>query len=226
MCPDGWAAKWFLEEKKLVDTFVVRMRDIVPIPQLLTLKFALMWVLTAAFYNNGKPLTNWAFKVSVTDDFIEKKGKKSVARHGGSNLCWSDAQVGSLREAEGKWCRQTMTCALGKRSSNISRPTCRSQRVSLTCSTALVCVLGKLVGLLSHRIKSLRDRHVLRSSGLSLPPWECPVSSRASPPRPNRRWWWSRYAALRDRKRANHLWRKRKMVNYSKKGRKVLEIRC
>lgn len=42
MCPDGWAAKWFLEEKKLVDTFVVRMRDIVPIPQLLTLKFALM----------------------------------------------------------------------------------------------------------------------------------------------------------------------------------------
>lgn len=42
MCPDGWAAKWFLEEKKIVDTFVVRMRDIVPIPQLLTLRLALM----------------------------------------------------------------------------------------------------------------------------------------------------------------------------------------
>lgn len=42
MCPDGWAAKWFLEEKKLVDTFVARMRDIVPIPQLLTLRLALM----------------------------------------------------------------------------------------------------------------------------------------------------------------------------------------
>lgn len=69
----------------------------------------------------------------------------------------------------------------------------------LTCRTGLVCVLGKDVGLSSHRIRSRRDRHLVPGSVLP-PPASC-----WSPSRPNRRWWWSRYADFRDRKRANHL---------------------
>ncbi len=77
----------------------------------------------------------------------------------------------------------------------------------LTCRTGLVCTFGKLVGLFSHRIRSLWDRHLLL--GLDLPqyPSKSLFSSWPSSSRPKRRWWWSRYAALRDRKRANHLWR-------------------
>lgn len=78
----------------------------------------------------------------------------------------------------------------------------------LTCRTGLLCIFGKLVGLFSHRIRSLPERHFLLGCDLSPPPCESLVSSRLSSSRPNRRRWWSRYAALRDRKRANHLWKK------------------
>lgn len=91
--------------------------------------------------------------------------------------------------------------------------TCRPQSAFLTCRTGLVCVLGKLVGLLSHRIKSFRDRHVLRRFSLPPSPWECLASSWPSSSWLNRRWWWSRYAALRDRKRANHLWMETKWMS-------------
>lgn len=77
--------------------------------------------------------------------------------------------------------------------------------VCLTWRTGLVCVLGKLVGLFSHRIKSLRDRHLLLDCEVSLLPCKFADPSWTSSSRPNNRWWWSRYAALRDRKRANHL---------------------
>lgn len=60
--------------------------------------------------------------------------------------------------------------------------------VFLTWKMGLVCVLGKAVGLLSHRIKSLRDRHLWLGCGVSLicslPPGSCCVSSSE----PNRRW--------------------------------------
>lgn len=80
--------------------------------------------------------------------------------------------------------------------------------VFLTCSTGLVCVFGKEVGLFSHRIRSLRDRHLLLGRDLPLSTSKSLTSSWPSSSRLSRRWWWSRYAALRDRKRANHLLRK------------------
>lgn len=84
---------------------------------------------------------------------------------------------------------------------------CTSHNV-LTCRMGLVCVFGKLVGLFSQRIKSLWERHFVPGRDLSLCSWKSLVSCWPSSSRLNRRWWWSRYAALRDRKRASHLWQK------------------
>jgi len=75
----------------------------------------------------------------------------------------------------------------------------------LTCRTGLVCVLGKAVGLLSHRIKSLRDRHLILGDNFASSPSPSLASFWPSSSCSNRRWQWSRYAAFKDRKRANHL---------------------
>ena len=79
--------------------------------------------------------------------------------------------------------------------------------VFLTWRTGLLCMLGKAVGLFSHRIRSLWDRHIVLDCPLPPSPSPMLTSSCLSSSRLNRRWWWSRYAAFRDRKRANHLWR-------------------
>lgn len=78
----------------------------------------------------------------------------------------------------------------------------------LTCRTGLQWTFGKEVGLLSQRMRSLRERHSLCNRALPLASFSCSSSTS------HRRLWWSRYADLKDRYRANHLRKEEKKRFY------------